>query len=86
VKTVFEGEVVSVFFNPSFQNAVMVKHGDYYTVYSHLKETYVKTGQKVNTGQSLGTVYTDAATQKTEIHFEVWEGKQRLNPVSWLSR
>lgn len=84
VRAVFDGEVKSVMFNPIFQNLVLVKHGDYYTVYSKLATVDVKTGDKLVTGQSIGTVYTDADNATTEVHFELWQGMNKLNPALWI--
>jgi len=84
VKALFNGEVVNVVFNPGFQAAIIVKHGKYFTVYSNIKEAVVKTGDKVSTGETIGTVYTDTKENKTEVHLEIWNGNRKMNPGSWL--
>lgn len=84
VRAVFKGKVVSVVFNPGFQKAIIVKHGDYFTVYSNMKETFVKAGDEINTKEALGTVFTDYDRAKSEVHFEVWKGTTQLNPQSWI--
>jgi len=84
VKSVFKGTVINVFFVPGNQNAIMVKHGDYFTVYSNVREAYVTRGDQVDTGQTLGLAGTEATSGDSEIHFEVWRKKDRQNPMVWI--
>lgn len=86
VKALFNGEVANVVFNPSFQAAIIVKHGKYFTVYSNIKEASVKTGDKVTTGQVIGTVYTNQKENKTKVHLEIWNGNRKMNPSSWIAK
>jgi murein DD-endopeptidase MepM/ murein hydrolase activator NlpD len=62
---------------------VLIKHGDFFTVYAKLESVSVKKGDKVKTNQNIGTLGTDS-DGKTELHFEVWQGNQRMDPESWL--
>ena len=85
-RCVFEGVVVSVV-KPSASNiGVIIRHGDYFTVYSQLDEVYVGRGDKVKTKQNIGKVHTDKSEGKTELHFELRHGTECQNPASWLSR
>jgi len=84
VRTVFEGTVKAVLFNPAFQKAVLINHGEYFSVYSNLDEVTVKIGDKVNTKQIIGKVYTNTDEDKTEVHLEIWKNTDKLNPESWL--
>ena len=85
-RCVFEGVVVSVV-KPSASNiGVIIRHGDYFTVYSQLDEVYVNRGDKVKTKQDIGKVHTDRAEGKTEIHFELRQGTETLNPSQWLAK
>lgn len=84
-RCVFEGEVRSVFSIPGMQKAVMVKHGNYFTVYTHLDQVLVNRGDKVKIKQELGIIYHDAEEGKTILHFEVWQNSSNLNPESWLA-
>lgn len=84
VKTIFDGEVVNVFSIPGSQEAVMVKHGSYYTVYSNLKNVKVRKGQKIKKSQIIGIVGVDQKTKQSSLHFEVWKGNQHQNPTKWL--
>lgn len=83
-KAVYAGEVVSVFAIPGSGNAVMVKHGNYYTTYSNLSTVYVKRGSKVSQGKALGKVGKEASSGSYILHFELWNGKSKVNPEPWL--
>ena len=85
-RAIFDGEVVSVV-KPSASNmAVIIRHGDYFTVYSQMDEVYVKKGDRVKTKQDLGKIHTDRTEGKTELHFELRQGTECLNPGHWLAR
>jgi septal ring factor EnvC (AmiA/AmiB activator) len=84
VRAVHAGTVVSVFAVPGNGNAVMLKHGNFYTTYSNLSVINVKRGDAVNTGTGLGTVGKDITTGNYLLHFELWNGKNKENPEHWL--
>jgi len=85
-RCVFEGVVVSVV-KPSASNiGIIIRHGDYFTVYSQMDEVYVNRGDKVKTKQTIGKVHTDRTEGKTELHFELRKGKETLNPSLWLAK
>ncbi len=84
-RAVFEGVVISVTKITPSNNAVIIRHGDYFTVYSNLDMVSVKRGDRINTRQDIGRVHTDKAEGKTTLHFEVWQGKSLLNPELWLT-
>lgn len=86
VRAVYKGEVVGVQFVPGSNYMVLLKHGDYYTVYSNLTELEVKRNEKVASRQVLGKVSTDRITNTSMVHFEVWREKKRLNPILWVKR
>lgn len=83
-RAVFQGEVRAIFNVPGMQNAVMVNHGEFFTVYTHLESVYVKKGDKVNTKQALGKVYKDPEDAKSIVHFELWQGNTKQNPELWI--
>lgn len=85
-RAVFEGVVSSVMSITNLHFVVIIRHGDYLTVYSNLKEVNVKKGDKIKTRQSIGTVYTDPEIDKTILHFELWHGTALQNPQSWMGR
>lgn len=90
VKSVFDGEVSAIFCPDGYNNVVLVRHGHYLTVYANLGTLAVRTGDKVKTGQKLGTVYVDAADNNRSIlHFEIRNAANaksvtKENPEVWL--
>jgi septal ring factor EnvC (AmiA/AmiB activator) len=84
IRTVFEGEVSKVFSVPGYNTCVIVRHGDYYTFYGNIYDLFVKSGDKLKTGQSLGRIYTDPDTGVATMHFQLWQKTTKLNPVPWL--
>ncbi|MDR2816724.1 MAG: peptidoglycan DD-metalloendopeptidase family protein [Proteiniphilum sp.] len=86
IRTVFDGEVSRVYSIPWVNTCVIVRHGDYYTFYSNLYDVFVKQGNKVKTGQSLGRIFTDPDTGVSTMHFELWQKGNKLNPAPWISR
>jgi septal ring factor EnvC (AmiA/AmiB activator) len=86
-RAVFEGEVTSLFVVGGYNNSVIVRHGNYLTVYANLSEVFVKKGDKVTTRQSIGKIYTDEeADNSTILHFELRKEKVKQNPLVWLAR
>lgn len=63
--------------------AILIKHGDYYTLYSNLKNILVKQGHKVKINQYLGTVYTNSKG-KTLLNFQIWYNTFQENPLYWI--
>lgn len=83
---VFNGVVTAIFPNNGLFN-VIVRHGDYMTLYANLKKVYVKKGQQVTTKQELGDIFSDPSDgQRTVLEFRLYKGNQKLNPESWLNR
>jgi septal ring factor EnvC (AmiA/AmiB activator) len=82
-RCVFGGEVVSITSITATNKAVIVKHGEYFTVYTNLDEVFVKKGDKISTKQLIGRVHTNMEG-KTELHFQVWKGKLLQNPSQWI--
>jgi septal ring factor EnvC (AmiA/AmiB activator) len=82
-RVVFGGEVVSITSITETNKAVIIKHGEYFTVYSNLDEVFVQRGDKVNTKEKIGRVHTNLEG-KTELHFQVWKGKALQNPAYWI--
>ncbi len=86
-QAVFDGEVTRVFVVPGYNNSVIVRHGNYLTVYSNLSQVYVKQGDKVSTRQALGRIFTDTEDgNSTILHFQLWKERTKLNPAPWISR
>ena len=84
-RAVFNGEVTRVFVVPGYNNSVIVRHGNYLTVYSNLSQVYVKAGDRVSTRQAIGRIYSDPEDgNSTILHFQLWKEKTKLNPQPWL--
>ncbi|MBR1514123.1 MAG: peptidoglycan DD-metalloendopeptidase family protein [Bacteroidales bacterium] len=84
-RAVFDGEVASVTKLTGANTVVILRHGEYFTVYSNLENVTVKRGDKVKTKQNIGTIHTNKTENKTELHFELLKETTRQNPASWLS-
>ncbi|MBQ0150200.1 MAG: peptidoglycan DD-metalloendopeptidase family protein [Bacteroidales bacterium] len=83
VKAVFNGTVVQISVLPGYHQCILIQHGGYFTLYSKMKNVYVKAGDKVKTEQALGTV--DTIDGETVFHFEIWDDNTvPQNPESWL--
>lgn len=82
VKAVFDGVVSQVLVMPGYNQCVLIQHGNYFTLYCKMKNIAVKAGDKVSTGQLLGDI--DTINGQTQLHFEVWKGKDPQNPEAWL--
>jgi hypothetical protein len=66
--------------------AVIMRHGEYLTVYANLENIEVKMGDKVSVKQPLGTVVTDREENRTVLHFELWKGAEKQNPANWIAK
>jgi Membrane-bound metallopeptidase len=86
-RSVFDGVVSRIFTLPGYNNSIIVRHGNYLTLYSYIDQVYVKQGDKVKTGQKLGKIYTDPEKgNSTLLHFELWKEQSKLDPLPWLNR
>lgn len=85
-RAIFSGVVTRVMNVPNNNNVIIIRHGEFLTVYSNLDLVYVRVGEKVITKQKIGKIFTNKADSKTELHFEVWQSKTLLNPEEWLAR
>lgn len=84
-RAVFKGEVTKVL-ALSGNWAVILRHGSYLTVYSNLSNVSVQVGQRVDTKQEIGTVFTDKEDDnKTVLKFQLWYENKKLDPEKWLS-
>jgi len=90
VRAVFEGEVTSVISIPGAGKCVIIKHGNYRTVYSNLQEVYVSVGTKISTKQSIGSLLADSDSNLSTVHFEIHQvvdgAAVKMNPSLWLTQ
>lgn len=84
-RAVFDGRVTNIMSVPNQNRVVIIRHGEYLTVYSNLDDVSVEIGQEVATREDIGTIFTDPDSNKTELHFELWKGKNLQNPSRWLA-
>jgi len=86
VYSVFNGMVSKVFFIKGSNYAVILRHGNFYTVYQNLSRVEVAVGMEVESGKTLG--YTSCVDGETvaRLHFEIWQDLQKLDPLLWLAR
>lgn len=83
VKSIFDGEVRSIAFIPTLGSTVIINHGEYFTVYSGLKEVYVKKGQKVTVNQEIGQILSNGEGI-SELRFQIRKNTTALDPQAWL--
>jgi septal ring factor EnvC (AmiA/AmiB activator) len=90
VRAVFQGEVTSVLNIPGAGKVIIIKHGNYRTVYSNLQEVYVSVGANVGTKQAIGSLLTESDGGLSTAHFEIHQvingTVQRINPTLWLAQ
>lgn len=85
-RAVYKGEVTSCFMVGGTY-AVIVQHGNYRSVYSNLSKLNVKQGDKLDTKQTIGVIFTDPEQdQKTELYFQIYKDRNILNPELWITR
>ncbi|MCC6691522.1 MAG: peptidoglycan DD-metalloendopeptidase family protein [Bacteroidia bacterium] len=85
-RAVFDGEVTGVVNIPQSGKVIIIRHGEYLSVYANLNEVYVKAGDKITTKQNIGSILLDEEDSKTELHIEIWKGQTKLDPEDWLFR
>ena len=86
VKSVFNGEVSGILVVKNGNPAVMIRHGNYLSVYMNMSKIYVKKGDKVTTGQAIGQVFTNRIKGETLLGFRIYKNDQVINPEPWLAK
>ena len=84
VRAVFEGVVMRIMVPKNGNNIVMIKHGNYITVYKNLSKIYVKKGDKVSTKQQIGEVLTSKSNTETILWFNIYKDGKFQNPAHWI--
>jgi len=86
-RAIFKGEVTKVLAIPGGNMAVIIRHGNYLSVYSNLGEVFVKAGQQVEIKEEIGRVFTDESEDnKTVLKFQIRHENTKLDPEDWLNR
>ncbi|WP_243473349.1 MULTISPECIES: murein hydrolase activator EnvC family protein [Winogradskyella] len=86
VKAVFNGEVSRIIVVKNGNPGIMVRHGNYVTIYYNLSKVYVKPGDKISTGQVIGKVFTSKISGESLLDFRLFKNDQKLNPEYWLAK
>jgi len=91
VRAVFDGEVTAIIAILGANISVLIRHGNYFTVYENLVSVKVKKGDKVKIKENIGKVYTEKNAKSAILHFEIWEERyqsasDQLNPELWLGK
>ena len=82
----FEGTVLNIMTPKNGNNAILIKHGNYLTIYKNLSKIYINKGEKVSTKQDIGEVRTNKASGEAILSFGVWKGLEKQNPAYWIKR
>lgn len=86
-RAIFTGIVSRIFAIPGGNTAVIIRHGEFISVYSNLNEIYVSQGQTVNRGDNIGAIYVDKSDDdNTILKFQIWKENVKLNPEEWIAR
>ena len=86
VRAVFKGIVLNIMAPKNGNNAILIKHGNYLTIYKNLSKIYIKKGDEVATKQEIGEVRTNKASGEAILSFSVWKGLEKQNPAYWIKR
>ena len=86
VYAIADGQVSASVYIPGKNYMVLVKHGEYFSVYSQIENVEVSKNQKIKAGTQIGTVAKDPATNSYELFFQIYKNKTRLNPSKWIKK
>lgn len=85
-EAIFDGEVLNILVDSEGKKNVMIRHGNYISSYNNIERSYVKKGDKINTGQKIGKIFTNKVSKKTTLIFSLFKNTKRLNPASWIAK
>ncbi len=83
-RAIFAGEVTGITIAPNGSKLVIVRHGEYLSVYTNLSDVLVKTGQKIAVKQAIGTIMFNEDDAKASMNFQIWKGQRTMDPSGWL--
>lgn len=84
IRSIFDGTVSRIIDIPGAGKAVIISHGDYFSVYSNLSEVFVKRGQQVGLKENIAKVLTKTSTKESITELQIWKGSEKLDPSSWI--
>lgn len=83
-EAIFNGEVMGIQVQSEGKKSILIRHGNYISVYNNLETVFVSVGDQVKTGQAIGKIFTDRITGKTKLIFVLTKNTTRLNPADWI--
>ena len=87
IRAIFDGEVRKIVAIKGANSTVLIKHGNYFTVYQNLIEVNVIKGEKVKIKQKIGIVYSNSDSERDNVvHLEIWENNVKMNPEAWIAK
>ena len=87
IRAIFDGEVRKIVAIKGANSTVLIKHGNFFSVYQNLVEVNVKNGEKVKTKQKIGIVYSNRDSERDNVvHLEIWENNVKMNPEAWIAK
>ena len=84
VRTIFDGEILSVLQFRGSNPTILIQHGNYITAYKNLSKVYVKKGDKVFSNQNIGEVFTNNSSGRSTIQFSIFQKTTAVNPLAWI--
>jgi septal ring factor EnvC (AmiA/AmiB activator) len=85
VRCIFNGTISKIFAIKGSNFVIIIRHGDFLTVYQNIQNVVVKVGENVKTGQNIGSSFCDNDNNIATVHLEIWQELNKLNPTDWLS-
>ena len=84
VKSIFDGEVTKIIVMPNGQKVVIIRHGQYFSVYSNLQTLDINSGDKLKTSEIIGSLDDKKSAKRSVLGLQIWKGREKLNPRHWL--
>ena len=86
IKSIFEGEVLSVYGFKGGNPGILIRHGKYISNYQNLSQVFVKKGDKIKAGEEIGIIFTNSRSGKAVLKFSIFNELKPVNPQNWLSK
>ena len=86
IKSIFEGEVLSVYGFKGGNPGILIRHGKYISNYQNLSQVFVKKGDKIKAGEEIGIIFTNSRSGKAVLKFSIFNELKPENPQNWLSK
>jgi septal ring factor EnvC (AmiA/AmiB activator) len=84
VRAIFDGKVYSIIISKNGSHAILVQHGNFFSVYKNLSEIYVKKGETIETKQVIGKLITNKSSGQTILNFSIFKDGVTQNPSAWI--